>query len=151
MRGIKRLIDLISVRHDFADGTTEFTRLDISLYGGCRALPVGTELGCIAGISECPIKIFADEISGTACDVDVFADQITVDARHKVVRVKVNVFNACVEFGGNVVPHPFRVHAKLKVAQRRNASPAALGHFFTAHGDEAMYIELVWDFSSGKL
>ena len=61
LRGIKSLIDLISVRHDFADGTTEFTRLDIGLYRICCVLPVGTELGCIARIGEFAIKIFADE------------------------------------------------------------------------------------------
>ena len=62
------------------------------------------------------IKILADEIGSAAGDVDVFAHQIAVDACDKIIGVKVDVFDASVEFGRDVIAHPFGIHAQLQIA-----------------------------------
>ena len=48
-------------------------------------------------------------------DVDVFAHQVAVDAGDEVVEVQINVFDAVVEFGGDVIAHPFWVQAFVQV------------------------------------
>ena len=115
--GVKGLVDLIGMCHDFTDRTTVFARFQF-IANSCSGLcPVCCQSG-VARIGKLTIKIFADEISRTAGDIDVFTHQIAVDARDKIIRIKVNVFDAGVEFGCDVIAHPFGVHAQLQITQR---------------------------------
>ncbi len=95
--------------------------------------------------------MLGDEAGGAAGDVDVLADQVAVDARDEVLGVEVHVFDPRVQLGGDVVAHPFGIHAEFQVAQRRNARAAALGHLFAADGDEAVHVHRVRRLASGEL
>ena len=46
------------------------------------------------------VKALGNETRRTGRDVDVFADQITVHPRQKIVCVEVDVFVAAIELGG---------------------------------------------------
>ena len=102
-------------------------------------------------VLELAIKIFADEVGCAAGDVDVLADQVTVDSGDEILGVEVNVFDLGIELGADVVAQPFRVHADLEVAQWRDAGAATFRHFFTADGDEAVDVQLVRCFATREL
>ena len=97
--------------HDFANGAPIFARLKISANAVCSLCPVTAQQGSIVGVGKLSVKIFADEIRRATCNVDVLAHQIAVHTSNEIVRIKVDVFNAGVELSGDVIAHPFCIHA----------------------------------------
>ena len=151
MLAVKALIDLIGIGHDFANGTSIFSGLEHAshIFGGF--FPLGLQDAFVALVVQLAIEIFADEVGGTACDVDVLADQVTVDAGNEILGVEINVFDLGIELGRNVVAQPFGVHADVQIAKRRNAGATAFGHFLAADGNEPVNIQLVGRLAAGKL
>ena len=75
-----------------------------------------------------------DKASGAGGDVDVFAHQVAVNARDKILQVQVDVFNFAVQFGGNIVAHPFRVQAAVQIRLGGDEGAARFGHFLPVYG-----------------
>jgi hypothetical protein len=88
-------------------------------------------------------EALAQEAGGAAGDVDVLAHQVGVDPGDEVVGVEVEVLDAGVELGGDVVAQPLGVHAELQVAQRADAGAAALAHLLAADGEVAVHVDAV--------
>ena len=149
--GIKGLVDPVGPGHDVPDGAREFARLEVRARAIGGLGPLSAERRRITGVAQLAFKDLADEVGGTAGDVYVLAYEIAVDASHEIVRVEVDVFNTRVELGCDVVPQPFGVHADVEIAQRRDASATALGHFFAAHGNESVHIDLVGRLAAREL
>src|SRR5690606_9828172 len=105
----------------------------------------------VAHEAQLPIEVPGDEVGGPARDADVLGHRVTVDARHKGRGVTFDICDVRIELGGDVVAHPFGIHADVEVAQRRNAGAAALGHFFAADGDETVHVQRVGRFEPRKL
>jgi hypothetical protein len=61
-------------------------------------------------------EALGQEARGAAGDVDVLAHQVAVDAGDEVVGVEVDVLDAGVELGGDVVAQPLGVQAQFQVA-----------------------------------
>ena len=51
-----------------------------------------------------------------ARDIDVFADQIAIDARDKIFRIEVDVLDFRTQLGRDVIAQPFRIHADVEIA-----------------------------------
>ena len=80
-----------------------------------------------------------DERRRAACDVDVLADQVAVDAGHEIIRAEVDVLDLRVQLCGEVVAQPFGVETELDVALRRDAGAARLRHLPAFERDEAVH------------
>ncbi len=91
------------------------------------------------------------EACGAAGDVDVLAHQVGIDARDEVLGVEIDVLDAAVQLGGDVVAQPFGVQADLEVAQRTDAGTAALAHLLAADGDEAVHEDAVRHLAATEL
>src|SRR5690606_35444728 len=117
---IKRLVDDIGLCHDAADRAAVFALFevgaDLGRFGGQGFL----QGRGVADVGQPAVEEFGDEVGGAAGDVDVLADQVTVDALDEVVRIEVEVFDVRIQLGGDVVAQPFRIHADFEVAQRRD-------------------------------
>ncbi len=151
LRRVERLVDAVGVGHDLADGAVVFAGLErgadrLGLFG-----VFGGQRGRVARIAQHAVKVLGDEAGGAAGDVDVLADQVAVHPRDEVLGIEVHVFDARIQLGGDVVAHPFGIHAEFQVAQRRNAGAAALGHLFAADGDEAVHVDGVRRLAAGEL
>ncbi len=75
-----------------------------------------------------------DKTGGTGGDVDVFAHQVAVHARDKILQIQVDVFDFAVQFGGNIVAHPFRVQAAVQIRLGSDKGAARFGHFLPVYG-----------------
>src|SRR5471032_2288308 len=138
--------------HDFAQGLAEFAVFkvlgDAGLALDDHAIDVMREgaadprLRAVRqGACQLAIETLGDKAGATAGDIHVFADQVAVYAGHEVVAVEVQVFHFRVQLESDVVAQPFRVHAQVQVAQRRNTGAARLRHFFVVDRQEAVYID----------
>ena len=67
------------------------------------------------GRAQFAFKAFADKACSAAGNVDVFTDQVAIDARHEVFGVEVDVFVLAIEFGCQIVAQPLGVHLQLQV------------------------------------
>ncbi|MNS42569.1 hypothetical protein D3C72_749500 [compost metagenome] len=90
------------------------------------------------GLVDLAIEALDQEARRAAGDVHVLADQVAVHAGDEVVQVQVQVFHARVELGREVVAQPFRVHAGVDIALRRDEGAARLAHLGAIHGQEAV-------------
>ena len=97
------------------------------------------------------IETLGDEARCARSDVNVFADQVRIDAGDKIFRVHIQIFHFGVQFGRKVVAQPFRVHAYVQIAQGRNAGATRLRHFFAGYGHKAVCIHIVRRFVTGEL
>ncbi len=137
-------VDAVGQRHDLAHRLGVLALLVELLDAGAVAAQrieqraaldadVGRELA-----AEAP----GQEAGSAAGDVDVLADQVGVDARDEVLGGEVDVLDAGVELGREVVAQPVGVHAQLEVAQRADAGAAALAHLLAADRDEAVHMDM---------
>ena len=53
--------------------------------------------------AECALELLLDKAGTAAGNVDVLADQITVDLGDEVIEVEVDVFHGAIQFAGKVV------------------------------------------------
>ena len=88
-------------------------------------------------------EALVQEARGAAGDIDVLAHQVGVDAGDEVVGVEVEVLDAAVELGADVVAQPLGVEAEFEVAQRADAGAAALAHLGAAHREVAVHADAV--------
>src|SRR5688572_33175521 len=79
-------------------------------------------------------------------NIYIFTDQIAVHSRYKIIGIEVDILDAAIELGRDVVAQPFRIHTDVEVAQRADAGAARFGHFFSANLDEAVHVDVVWHF-----
>ena len=94
--------------------------------------------------AQATVKPLGDKACGTAGNVDVFADQVGVHARHEVVGVEVDIFITLRELGGQVVAQPFGVHLQAQVLERIQPRAAAFAHFFAVvHRHETVHEHVV--------
>ena len=87
------------------------------------------------------VEALGDKAGAAAGDIDVFADQIAIHAGDEIFAVEVQVFHFRIQFERDVVAQPFRIHAQVQVAQRRDAGAARLRHFFVVDRQEAVHID----------
>ena len=138
------LIRMIGHFHDLAQRFTKFTRfvkfLDFG-HGGQAGLHqlAGFRVLC----AKAAVKTLGDKARRTAGDIHVFADQVGIHARDKIIRIHVQIFDLGIEFGGKIIAQPFRVHADFQIAQRRDAGAARLRHLFAGDRDKTMRIHIV--------
>ncbi len=123
------LVDLVGQQHDLAQRLAELAAL-VQLGDGVararaalssRARALDADVG-----RQLAAEALAEEARRAAGDVDVLADQVGVDARDEVLGVEVDVLDARVELGGDVVAQPFGVQAQLEVLQRAMPVPRLL-------------------------
>ena len=95
------------------------------------------------GVGHLAFEALEDEARGAACDVDVLADQVGVDARLEVVLGEVDVLDAAVELGGEVVAQPLGVHAEVKIGERADARAARLAHLLAVDRHEAVHVDVI--------
>ena len=135
--------------HDFAQRLAEFARFEICRDAGlARAVlavqgagdPFFRVIG--QGRRQLAVEFLRDEAGAAAGDVHVLADQVAVHARDEVLAREVQVLDPGVQLEREVVAQPFRVHAQLQVAQRRDARAARLRHLFVVHGQVAVDVHL---------
>ena len=140
---IDELVDAVGEFHHEARRTGEFARFVVVLHL-VGAFADRFEEGIVhRGVVHAAFEAFHDEARSTARDVDVLADQVRIDATSEVGLREVDVFDAGIELGGEVVAQPFGVHAELEVLQGRDARTAALRHFFAVHRHEAVCVHMV--------
>ena len=152
--GVDVLVDLVGQRHDQADRLAELACLESFpdhrfLFGKAQAPAHRVVPG--NGVAQLSAETLGDEARRAAADVDVLADQVRVHARNEILRIEVDIFHLGIQFGRDVITQPFRVHADLEVAQRRDACAARLRHFFTRHGDEAVHEHIGRHLQAGEL
>jgi hypothetical protein len=73
-----------------------------------------------------PAKALGEKARGAAGDVDVLADEVGIDAGDEVLGVELDILDAGVELGGDVVAQPLGVQPQLEVAQRAQPVPRLL-------------------------
>jgi hypothetical protein len=98
-----------------------------------------------------PAKALGEEARSAAGDVDVLADEVGIDAGDEVLGVELDILDAGVELGGDVVAQPLGVQPQLEVAQRAQAGAAALAHLLAAHGDEAVHEHMVGHLAAAEV
>lgn len=93
-------VHAVGQRHDLAHGLGVFA-LGIQRGDWRQRIAQLSKQRLIAGgdCAQPPVKPFADKARRPAGDIDVFANQVGIDARHEVVGIKVDVFVACRELG----------------------------------------------------
>ena len=96
------------------------------------------------GIVNFAAEAFEQKAGCAAGDIDVFADQIGVDACDEIIEVQVQIFHAGVEFGREVVAQPFRIHAGLDVGVGGDERAARFTHFRAVHGQKAVGEYVSW-------
>src|SRR5574343_717328 len=84
------------------------------------------------------LELFLDKAGTTAGDVDVLADQITVDLGDEVIEIEVDGFHGAGELAGKIVAQPFRVQLLLQVAFSSDERATRFRHLGTIHREEAM-------------
>ena len=89
-------------------------------------------------IAQQTVKSLGNKTCRARRDVDVFANQITVDPHHEIFRAELHVFIARVQLGGNVVAQPFGVHAQAEVFERIQPGATALAHLFAVDRQKTM-------------
>ena len=122
--------------HDFTQGAPEFARF---VSGGDVAGGIAQGLQpCRVGRSQTAAEALADEAGAAAGDVDIFADQVGIDAGDKIFEVKVDVFHCRVELGGVVIAQPFGVQSLLQIAFGGDERAARLAHLGAVDGQKAV-------------
>ena len=131
--GVDVFVNDVGQRHDFAQGFGVFAVFVVGGdgFGLCGQLLQQRAAG---NIFQTAFEAFGDKTGGAGSDVDVFADQIAVDAGDEVVQVQIDVFDAAVEFGGDVVAHPFGVEAAVEIGAGGDEGAARFGHFLAVNG-----------------
>ena len=137
------LVDAVCKFHHAAHGRGVF-----AVFVGVADRGSGFPEFCEKGIRHRGVRHFSfkareDEACGAARDVDVFADEFTVHARHKVRLREVHVFDAARQFGGEVVAEPFGVHAETDVFQGADARAAGLTHLASVDGHKAVHVDVI--------
>ena len=143
----------VGQRHDFAHHFAEFALGIQRGDGGQRIAQLGKQLRavCRQG-AQLAIKALVDEACRARSDVDVFADQVGIDAQHEVFGVEVDVFVFGRKLGGQVVAQPFGVHLQVQVLERIQPRAAALAHLLAVvDGEKAMHEHVVWHLAAAEL
>ena len=84
-----------------------------------------------------PAAAALDEAGAAAGDIDQLADQVGVGARHEIIQIEVDVFDAAAELGGEVVAQRLG-RQPLQIALRGDEGAARLGHLLAVDGQEAV-------------
>lgn len=100
---VERLVDAIGLGHDAANGFAIFPRFKISLDLGGAGLQFGLQGVGVPDIGQCAIKIASDKSSGAAGDIDIFADQIAIDAGDEVIGIEIQILDVRVELRRDVI------------------------------------------------
>ncbi len=150
---VEILVDLVGIGHGQPGDGGEFALL-VRFGDGvgqlCRACTLRLVFH-VGGRQQAAVELAGDEACGAAGDVDVFADQVGIDAGEEIVRVEIDVLHARIELGGEVVAQPLGVHADIEIAQRRDAGAAALAHLGAADRDEAVHVHPVGCLATGEM
>ena len=94
----------------------------------------------MAGGGQFSAELLLDEGRTTGRDVDVFADQVGVDARRKIIEVEIDVFQAGTQLGGEVVTQILGRQV-VEPATRINKGAARLGHLLAIDGQKAVRVD----------
>ena len=137
------MIDPIRMGHDLAHRLAELARFVVSGHPQRDVTRFARDQRCVAGVLERSAKILHDEGCGPARDVDVFADQIAVHPRDEVVRIEIQILDARIQLGADVVAQPLRIHPDREISQRADAGAAGLGHLLAGHRDEAVRVDVI--------
>ena len=111
---IEIVVDAIGERHDLAHRPAELARLVMCRDRKRDAARLGCDQRGVTAVAELAGEVPGDEACGTACDVDVFADQVAVDPREKIVGIEIQILDVGIELGGDVVAQPLRVHPRSR-------------------------------------
>src|SRR3546814_9175682 len=95
------------------------------------------------GYCQMAVVQLLDEASAAAGDVDVFADQIAVDAIREVDEVEIEIVDAAAELGGEVIAQVFRIQM-IEIAARLDESAAALAHLGAVDRQIAVDVQRGW-------
>ena len=136
-------VDAVGQRHDLAQRLAVLAaRRTAARTGSAAARSAVEQRGRLRAQSarELAVEALGQEAGGAAGDVDVLADQVGVDARDEVLGVEVDVLDAAVQLGGDVVAQPLRVHARAPGScSGLDAGAAALAHLLAVDGEEAVH------------
>ncbi len=160
------LVHAVGEEHDLADRLAELARLVVGGDGVGEAphleedrrglLIVGHRGGEVAAHlvlelaargqrlrRELAREALPDEARRAARDVHVLAHEVGIHPREEVVGVEVQVLDARVQLGGEVVAHPLGIQPQLDVALRAHRDAARLGHLLAGELQEAVHVDVV--------
>mmetsp|Transcript_31905 Transcript_31905/g.74920 ORF Transcript_31905/g.74920 Transcript_31905/m.74920 type:complete len:389 (-) Transcript_31905:1741-2907(-) len=143
---VDELVDLVGQRHDLAQGLAELAGfVELGDGAALRAQCIQQRAAFHAEVgAQAAVEALGQEAGGARGDVDELADQVAVDAGDEVLGVEVDVLDAVVQLGGDVVAQPFGVQAQAQVLQRVQPGTAALAHLLAAvDGHEAVHEDVV--------
>ena len=116
--------------HDFAHGLAVFAPGQQRGDGRGRILQVAQQgVAICRDFAQPAVKAFGDEAGGASGDVDVFANQIGIDAQHEIFGIEINIFIARRKLGRQVIAQPFGIHAQVQVFERIQPGATAFAHF----------------------
>jgi hypothetical protein len=144
------LVGDIGDLHDLAQRLAEFAVLEVGGDAGLAFNALGRHQRALDPAlralgqrrRQFAVEFLGDEAGAARGDVDVLADQVGIYAGDEVFAGEVQVLDLGVQLEGDVVTQPFRVHAQVQVAQRRDAGAARLGHFLVVDGQVAVHVDL---------
>src|SRR3546814_1781513 len=107
-----------------SDGSSDVCSSDLEIAGFVQVAQI-VGLGCevleqravMHGYCQMAVVQLLDEAGAAAGDVDVFADQIAVDAIREVDEVEIEIVDAAAELGGEVIAQVFRIQM-IEIAAR---------------------------------
>src|SRR6266581_7844042 len=88
------------------------------------------------------LKHAGDERVGSAGDIYVLTDQVTIHPCYEIIGIEIKVFDVRVELRCDVIAQPLRVHAEAEVAQRVDARAARFRHLVARDGDETVNVDV---------
>ena len=103
-------VDFVCQMHDLAKCAVVFPFfVQVCDVNGCCAQGLQQRYRCVCpALCQLPAESFGDETCGAAGDVDVFADQVGIDARDEVISGEIDIFDTFGELGGEIVAQPIR-------------------------------------------
>ena len=147
-------VDLVGQQHGLAQRLAELAFL-VQLGNHRRVGAQGVEQAAAFNAQvpgQMAVKTLGQKASCARGDIDVFADQIAVDAGDEIGRVEVDVFDMAVQLGGDVVAQRLGVQPQLQVLQRVDAGAPALAHLVAAvDGQEAVNEDVVGRLAAAEM